>query len=400
MFSYDDAATLGEELTALRRDLHREPEIGLDLPRTQERVLRALDGLPLEISTGKDLSSVTAVLRGGRPGPAVLLRADMDALPLREETGVDYASQVPGAMHACGHDLHIAGLVGAARLLAAHRGELAGDVVFMFQPGEEGYAGAKVMIDEGLLDAAGREPAAAYALHVFSTGLPAGFVMTRPGAFMPSSDTFDVRVVGKGGHGSAPHLARDPIPPLCDIVTTLQTRIARSIDPLDPAVVTVGKLWAGTIRNVIPEDGNLEATVRTFSEQARKNVRDVVLETVEGIAAAYRVKAEVDYQDQYPVTVNAPDEARFALETAEELFEGRVFESPQPLPGSEDFSYVLQQVPGAMLFLSACPPVPDPAAAPANHSAQAVFDDSVLPDAALLLATLAARRPGHVVKDA
>ncbi|GAA0941771.1 M20 family metallopeptidase [Actinocorallia libanotica] len=392
MFTHDDAVSLGEELSALRRELHREPEVGLDLPRTQERVLRALDGLPLEVTTGKGLSSVTAVLRGGRPGPSVLLRADMDALPIQEDSGVDYASRLPGAMHACGHDLHVAGLVGAARLLSAHREELAGDVVFMFQPGEEGYGGAEIMIEEGLLDAAGDPPVAAYAVHVFSTGMPAGFVGSRGGTFMASSDSFDVRVVGKGGHGSSPHAVRDPIPPLCEIVTTLQTRVARSINVLDPAVVTVGTLRAGTARNVIPEDGLLEATVRTFSEQARQDVRELVMETVAGIASAYRVEAEVDYRHDYPVTVNSADEARFALDVAGELFEGRTFESPQPIPGSEDFSYVLQKVPGAMLFLSACPPVPDPAAAPMNHAPQAVFDDSVLPDAALLLATLAARR--------
>jgi amidohydrolase len=392
MFEHDDAAALGEELTALRRALHREPEVGLHLPRTQERVLAALDGLPLEISTGEGLSSVTAVLRGGRPGPVVLLRADMDALPVQEDTGVDYASRIPGAMHACGHDLHVAGLVGAARLLASRREELAGDVVFMFQPGEEGYGGARIMLEEGLLDAAGRKPVAAYAVHVFSTGMPAGFVGTKGGTFMASSDSFDVRIVGRGGHGSSPHAASDPIPPLCEIVTALQTRVTRAVNVLDPAVVTVGKLRAGTARNVIPEDGRLEATVRTFSEKTRRDIRDVVLETVEGIASAHRVRAEVDYRHDYPVTENSVDEARFALGVARELFEGVTFESPQPLPGSEDFAYVLQKVPGAMLFLSACPPVPNPAEAPVNHSPQAVFDDSVLPNAALLLATLAARR--------
>ena len=392
MFTHDDAAALAPDLIGLRRALHREPEVGLHLPRTQERVLAALDGLPLEITTGERLSSVTAVLRGGGPGPVVLLRGDMDALPVQEDTGLEYASRIPGAMHACGHDLHVAGLVGAARLLAAGRGELAGDVVFMFQPGEEDHDGARIMIEEGVLEAAGREPVAAYAIHVFSTLVPAGFFGTRPGTMLAASDSFDIKVVGHGGHGSSPHATRDPIPPMCEMVTALQTRVARSIDVMDPAVVTVGALRAGTARNVIPESGVLEGTVRTFSEKTRKEVRELVLETVDGIASAHRVKAEVDYRLLYPVTENAPDEAAFALKTAQDLFEGRAFELPGPFPGSEDFSFVLQRVPGAMLGLSACPPGRDPATAPMNHSPQAAFDDSVLPDAALLLATLAARR--------
>ncbi|MFB4320230.1 M20 family metallopeptidase [Actinomadura sp. 21ATH] len=392
----DEAAALLPELTELRHDLHREPELGLDLPRTQERVLAALKGLPLEIGTGKGLSSVTAVLRGGRPGPAVLLRGDMDALPVQEEADVPYASQVPGRMHACGHDMHVAGLVGAARLLAARRDELPGDVVFMFQPGEEGMGGAKIMIDEGVLDAAGERVIAAYALHVFSTLLPSGYAITRPGPILAASDAVRVTVRGAGGHGSSPHSALDPIPALCAMVGELQTMVTRTMDAHDPAVVTVGNIHAGTIANVIPDSGYFEATVRTFSDEAHRKVREGVERVVRGVAAAHGVEADVEYEEQYPVTANHPGEAAFALETAQGLFgPDLAFEAPKPMSGAEDFSFVLREVPGAYLFLSACPAGVDPATAAMNHSPQAVYGDEALPGAAALLAELAIRRLGR-----
>ncbi|MFE9249681.1 M20 family metallopeptidase [Streptomyces sp. NPDC007088] len=380
------------ELQLLRRALHRRPELGLHLPHTQRAVLSALEGLPLEITTGKALSSVTAVLRGGRPGPAVLLRADMDALPVREDTGLPYASEVDGLMHACGHDLHTAGLVGAARLLAARREELAGDVVFMFQPGEEGHDGARLMIEEGVLDAAGARVVAAYGVHVFSTVLPSGTFATRAGTLLAACDAVDVTVTGRGGHGSMPHLTRDPVVAACEMVTAVQTRIAREIDVQDPAVVTVGVIAAGTARNVVPDTARFEATVRTYSEAARAQVETLVRRTVHGIAAAHDVSARVDWTPQYPATVNPPEQASFALKTAGELFgPGRVFEVPRPVSGSEDFSLVLQEVPGAFLAVGATAPGADPATAAVNHSAQAVFDDSVLDDQAALLAALATR---------
>src|SRR6266536_2335651 len=248
----EDAEVLRGELAALRRRLHQIPEIGLHLPRTQETVLAALEPLPLEISTGTDLSSVTAVLRGARPGPVVLLRGDMDALPVTEDSGEEFASKRPGVMHACGHDLHTAGLVGAARLLCARRDELAGDVVFMFQPGEEGYDGAGHMISEGVLDAAGRPAVAAYGLHVLSSVLPRGVFASRPGSLMAASDGLFVRVLGAGGHGARPHGALDPVPAACEMVTALQTMITRRFDVFDPVVVTVGTFYVGTRRNIIP----------------------------------------------------------------------------------------------------------------------------------------------------
>ncbi|OIJ68644.1 amidohydrolase [Streptomyces mangrovisoli] len=386
----DDAFALADDLAELRRALHREPELGLFLPRTQRKVLDALAGLPLEITTGERLSSVTAVLRGGRPGPAVLLRADMDALPVTEDTGLPYASTVPGVMHACGHDLHTAGLVGAARLLAARREELAGDVVLMFQPGEEGDGGAGIMIEEGVLDAAGRRVAAAYGLHVFSTQLPLGVAATRAGTFLAASDAFDAVVTGRGGHGSMPHLTRDPLVAACEMVTALQTRIAREIDVNDPAVITVGALHAGDARNVVPGRAEFRATVRTYSEAGRVAAQALVERTLKGIALAHGVEVDVDYRRQYPPTVNSAREAAFALETARELFGPHAaVEAPTPVSGSEDFSFLLERVPGAFVGIGACPPGTDPATAPVNHSPQAVFDDAVLPAQAALLARLA-----------
>jgi amidohydrolase len=394
----DEAAELRGELVALRRELHQIPEVGLNLPRTQERVLAALDGLPMEISTGTDLSSVTAVLRGGAatpdgaPGPVVLLRGDMDALPVAERTGEEFSSRHDGVMHACGHDLHTAGLVGAAKLLSAHRAELPGDVVFMFQPGEEGWDGAGHMIREGVLDAAGRPLDAAYGLHVTSSMFPKGVFASRPGPLMAASDELDVRVVGAGGHGSMPHRALDPVPAACEMVTALQSLVTRRFDVFDPVVVTVGQFHAGTRRNVIPDEAYFEATVRTFSPSAKRRIIESAMEVCTGIAAAHGLKVEVTHNDGYPVTVNDDGSHAFAAATVREVFGAeRFLELPHPITGSEDFSRVLDRVPGAYVFLGACR-TGDPLSAPTNHSPLAVFDDDVLPDGAALLAELATRR--------
>ncbi|ETK36077.1 M20 metallopeptidase family protein [Microbispora sp. ATCC PTA-5024] len=385
--------TFQEELVELRRSLHREPEVGLDLPRTQEKVLAALDGLPLEITTGERLSSVTAVLRGSRPGPAVLLRADMDALPVHEKADVPYRSRVDGVMHACGHDLHTAMLAGAARLLSGRRADLAGDVVFMFQPGEEGQEGAKIMIEEGVLDAAGSTPVAAYGMHVFSTTIPRGLFLTRGGPVLAAADTLTVTVRGRGGHGSSPHRALDPIPAACEIVTALQTHVTRTFDVFDPVVVTVGSFHAGTTDNVIPDEARFETTIRTFSAESRDRARDGLVRVARGIGEAHGLTVECEFGIGYPVTVNDRTESDFAAEIVREhLGAGRFFPLPNPATGSEDFSYVLERVPGAFLIVGACPPDRDAATAPSNHSAEAEFDDAILSDGAGLFTELAVRR--------
>ncbi|WP_327066662.1 M20 metallopeptidase family protein [Kitasatospora sp. NBC_01302] len=391
MSLYDDALALAPDLVRLRHDLHRFPELGLALPRTQERVLQALDGLPLEVSLGASLSSVTAVLRGGRPGPAVLLRGDMDGLPVAEKAPVPFAA-ANGAMHACGHDLHTAMLAGAAHLLAARREQLHGDVVFMFQPGEEGWDGAGAMLAEGVLDAAGRHPVAAYALHV-ATAMPHGEFSSRRGPIMAASGSLNVTVHGAGGHGSVPHRAKDPIPAACEMVTALQTMVTRRFDVFDPVVVTVGLIQAGTQRNIIPETAYFEATVRAFSAEAESKVADTTVELIRAIAAAHGLRAEVEYLPQYPVTVNDGAETDFLADTVREVFgEERYQAMPNPMTGSEDFSRVLDAVPGSYAWLGAAPKGVDPEDLPLNHSPYAEFDDAVLPDGAALYAELATRR--------
>ncbi|MGJ6980323.1 M20 metallopeptidase family protein [Aestuariimicrobium soli] len=396
------AHTLQDDLVRLRRDLHQIPEIGLDLPQTQQLLLSELEGLPLEITTGESLSSITAVLRGGRAPervedrPVVLLRGDMDALPVTEQTGLDFAS-TNGAMHACGHDLHMSLLMGAVRTLCHVRDDLAGDVVFMFQPGEEGLDGARFMIEEGILDAAGTRADAAFAIHVFSALEPNGTFATRPGPIMAATNKFKATIRGKGGHGSTPWLATDPVPALAELVTATHTMVTREYSPFDPVVVTVGKLNAGTAENVIPAEGTLEATVRCYSETNTTRLGETLTRLAQGIASAHGCEAEASYRTSYPVTVNDADYAAFTAATVREVFgDDRYSEWASPLAGSEDFSRVLQEVPGCYIALSAVPREADHLTSAFNHSPLATYDDGVLADGAALMAELAVRTIGRL----
>jgi hippurate hydrolase len=392
----DDARAMAEDLDRLRQEIHQDPEVGLDLPRTQEKVLRELDGLGLEISTGTATTSVTAVLRGGARDEVdprtVLLRADMDALPVAEDTGLDFAS-TNGAMHACGHDLHTASLIGGARLLAQHRDVLRGDVVLMFQPGEEGWDGAGVMLREGVLDVAGRRVDAAYGTHVFSNMIQPHQFASRPGPLMAASHGLFVTVRGQGGHGSTPYRGRDPIAAMAEMITALQTMVTRRFDVFDPVVITVGVVEGGTRRNIIPDTARFEATVRRFSEASADKLRTGIDDTLQGVARAHGVDVEIDYGDEYPLTVNDAAEVEFTHGVVDEVFgAGRYVDLPDPITGSEDFSRVLAAVPGAFVFLGATPPGLDPETAPSNHSPRADFDPTVLPEEAALYAELAVRK--------
>jgi amidohydrolase len=375
----DEAKDLLSGAVSLRRELHRHPELGLQLPHTQEAILEALEGLPLTIHKGRDTTSVVAVLDGEAPGRTVLLRGDMDALPMPEDTGLDFASEVSGAMHACGHDAHVSMLVGAAKLLSGRRGGLRGRVAFMFQPGEEGHHGAKVMLDEGLLDqaSAGAEPvSSAFAIHVTTT-FPSGGIFTKGGALLASDDTLRITVRGRGGHASMPHHAVDPIPVACEIVTALQALVTRRVDAFDPAVVTIARIEAGTTSNVIPESAELYGTIRTVSARTRAEVRDAIRRLAEGIAGAHGAEAEVDLLEGYPVTVNDEDMATFAHGVAADLLgESAAVRMPAPVMGAEDWSYVLQEVPGAMAFLGARPDVSGPVHP--NHSNRMILDESAM----------------------
>jgi amidohydrolase len=372
------AVDLQPDTVALRRKLHRRPEVGLTLPETQAAVLEAIDGLPLRVTTGTAVTSVVGVLEGGRPGPTVLLRGDMDALPMPEDTGLDFASEVPGVMHACGHDTHVAMLVGAAKLLSARQADLAGRVVFMWQPGEEGYGGAPLMLDEGVLDAAGAPVDSAFALHI-STMHPSGVVAVRPGPAMASSDTIRIVVTGRGGHASHPTAALDPIPVAAAIVQAIQAMVTREVSVFDPAVVTISKIAAGTTDNVIPETAEMLGTMRALSEQTRALVKERLHRLVPAIAAGYGATAELTIKEGYPVTVNAAAAADLVHSTTLALIgPDRALLEKDPIMGAEDWSYVLQRVPGAMSWLGACPPGLDPAKAPGNHSNRVIFDEDAM----------------------
>jgi len=360
---------------ALRRAIHAEPELGLDLPKTTAKVRAALAGLPLEIKEGASTSGIMAILRGPANGRTVLLRGDMDALPLHEDTGVEFASRHEGAMHACGHDTHVAMLAGAARALCERRETLNGSVMFMFQPGEEGWHGARHMIEDGLLDPA---PDAAFALHI-SPNMPAGVFAGRTGPLLASSDKLRIKVIGRGGHASMPQDALDPVPILCEIVTALQTFVTRSISVFDPAVITIARIEAGTTDNVIPEDGRLWGTLRTLSERTRATAHAGIRRVAEHVAAAHGATAEVEIDAGFPVTVCDGRVTDLARRTATNLFgDGGWVTMAHPMMGAEDFSYVLHRSPGAMAFLGAAPEGGDYRTCCALHSNRMVLSEAAM----------------------
>jgi hippurate hydrolase len=375
-----DAARILPGVVDVRRHIHREPELGLELPRTQAVVLDALAGLPAVVTTGTRQSSVVVDIEGTGTAPkggprTVLLRADMDALPMPENTGLEFASEVAGVMHSCGHDAHTAMLVGAAGLLAARRAEFAGTVRLAFQPGEEGFGGARLLLEEGVLEP-GVE--AVFALHV-SPNLPSGALWTRPGPLMASADRISIVIRGRGGHASTPHLANDPMPVAAEVVQALQTFVTRRVNAFDPVVITIAKIRAGTTDNVIPEDVKMMGTLRAVSESGRRHAIAGIERVVRGIAAAHDMDADVDVHAGYPVTVNDARATTFVQRVAEALLgHAHVGTMPAPVMGSEDFSYLLQQRPGALSFLGACPPETSPARAPACHSNRMVIDEEAM----------------------
>lgn len=354
----EEARGLLPAAVALRRRIHAKPELGLDLPLTTAAVLEELQGLDVEIARGRSTSGLVVSLSGTKPGRqtggTILLRGDMDALPMPEETGLDYASEFPGRMHACGHDAHTAMLVQAVHLLHRHRDELAGTVKFMFQPGEEGHGGARLMIEDGLIEADPR-PDAAFALHIWP-GVKAGAILGKPGPMMASADTWAITIRGRGGHASMPHDAVDPIPVAFEIGLALQAFVTRRIDIYDPVVLTCTRLTAGTTYNVIPESAELLGTLRATSEEARDRAHDGIRRIANNIAAAHLCAADVVIRRGYPVTVNDQGIVDFARTVATELLGADNYISrPTPIMGAEDFSYVLQRIPGCMMFLGVMP---------------------------------------------
>lgn len=384
----EHARSIHSDTVALRRDLHRHPEVGNHLPMTRERVLTAIGDLGLEIHLHESTSGIVAVLPGGG-GPGIVLRGDMDALPMPEDTGLDFASEHPGVMHACGHDLHTAMLASSARLLSERRDELGGPVVFMFQPGEEGHHGAKFMLDEGLLSVVDPMPTGGFAIHV-SSWYGSGTVSHRPGPQMASADTIHVTVRGRGGHASAPFLAADPVPVAAEIVLATETALTRSINPFDPVVVTFAKIVGGTTDNVIPASVEMAGTMRTFSAENRTGVQELIRRVAGNVAAAHGLEADVEFEAGYPVTVNDAGYADFVDGVASALLGPEALTPLEaPIMGAEDWSYVLERIPGVMTFLGACPQGMEPGEAPGNHSNLVVFDEDAMAAGVALYAAVA-----------
>ena len=382
-----DARGIADRITALRRAIHAEPELGLETPKTLGKVKAELADLPLEWREGASCTGAVAVLNSGKAGRCVLLRGDMDALPMEEHTGLPFASTVSGRMHACGHDTHTAMLAGSARILAARADSLPGEVRFMFQPGEEGYHGARFMIDDGLLDPL---PDAAFALHIMPNA-PHGMIGTRAGTLLASADMLEIVVEGRGGHASMPHDTRDPVPVACEIVMALQAMVTRRFNATEAVVVTVTQIDAGSAHNVIPDRATLKGTIRTLTPERRSDVWSAIRQLAENIAQAHECDADVTITQGFPPTVNDARAAALAEVVATSLPHGEFMTLPAPIMGAEDFSYVLEKVPGMMAFLGVAESGADWAHCCAIHSSHMMVDETVLPRGTAFLAGCATR---------
>ena len=383
----EHARGLADDIIALRRAIHAEPELGLHTPKTRDKVRATLADLPLEWREGPSTTGMVAVLKGrAGAGKRVLLRGDMDALPMPEETGLDFASTIQGAMHACGHDAHTAMLAGAARLLCARADSLTGEVLFMFQPGEEGWHGARFMLDDGLIDPL---PDAAFALHVMPNA-PHGVIAGRAGALLAAADQIEIVVEGRGGHASLPHETLDPVPVACSLVLAIQTMVTRQFNAHDPVVVTIAAINAGTAHNVIADRVLLKGTMRTLSAKHRAAVRDALELLVAGIVGAHGLTAKVSITEGFPVTICDPRAVDLGERVAKALFGTSGFQRlADPIMGAEDFSYVLEKAPGAMFFIGMAPKGDNWAACCGIHSTRMMLDETVMPQGAALLAGLA-----------
>ncbi|MDF8332259.1 M20 metallopeptidase family protein [Novosphingobium cyanobacteriorum] len=385
----EQARGFGPQIVALRRAIHSEPELGLHNPLTRDKIRAALAHLPLEWREGPSTTGLVAVLKGGAgDGRRVLLRGDTDALPMDEETGLDFASTIAGRMHACGHDTHTAMLAGAAEVLCVRRESLAGEVMFMFQPGEEGFHGARFMLGDGLIDPL---PQAAFALHIMPNS-PHGLVAGRNGALLASADQFDIIVSGAGGHASMPHMALDPMPVAAEIVTAIQAMVTRKFPVSDPVVATVAKIDGGTAHNVIPDKVRMRGTLRTLSVENRARLQEELHRLAGGIASAHGMVADVTITPGFPVTVCDARAVDLGECVATDLGgEGRFHRMDHPIMGAEDFSYVLEKVPGAMFFLGVSHQGQDWRSCCGIHSPRMVVDEAVLPFGAAFLAGCAER---------
>ena len=365
-----------EHLVALRRDLHAHPELGFQEQRTSDIVANFLQQLGIEVHRGIGKTGVVGILKKGSSECMIGLRADMDALPMQDQSGTDWQSRLEQVSHACGHDGHTVMLLGAAEKLARDV-SFDGSVCFIFQPAEEGLAGAKAMIDDGLFS---RFPCeAVYAIHNWPE-LPLGQVQTRPGAIMAAADRFDIRVLGGGGHAAQPHLTRDTLLATSELVVQLNTLVSRALDPCETALLTVTRMQGGFSHNMIPAEANITGTVRTFSPAAQATIEARLRQMAEHITAAHGLHAEVSYLRYYPATLNSNAEAQFCLQALTQA--GITAEvAPQPALTSEDFAFMLQARPGAYLWLGSAPCKP-------LHHAAYDFNDALIPHGVNVFVTL------------
>jgi amidohydrolase len=375
------------DVVALRRDFHMHPELGFEEHRTAGIVADRLRALGFDVHTGIAGTGVVGVIKGAKPGRTIMLRADMDALPIIEENDHPFRSTHEGKMHACGHDGHVAILLGAAQLIADGKENLAGTVCLLFQPAEEGHGGARVMVEEGVIERFRIERA--YGLHL-STKYPTGTLGFREGPFYASSDSIEIEVLGKGGHGSAPHDTIDPIYTAANFITSVQQIVSRHVDPLEPAVVTIGSIHGGTIHNVIPRNVRMLGTVRAFSDEVREAMPGRIERVLKSCCDAMGATYNYEYLWRYPVTANDPEQTRYARALAESTFGAERIITADKLMGAEDFSFFAQRVPACFYTLGA---QGGPSSAIPHHSSTFDIDERALPTGVAMMAALAFEAP-------
>jgi carboxypeptidase Ss1 len=375
-----------DEIIRIRRRIHASPELSYKEFETARFIAQKLRSMHIAVRTGVGGTGVVGLLKGSKRGNVVALRADMDALPVTEKVDVPFKSRRPGIMHACGHDTHVAMLLGAAMLLSKHRDKLCGHVKFLFQPAEEvgGMGGAKPMIDDNAMN----NPKVDYVfgLHISGTE-PSKVFSLRPGPIMAAPDTFRIRIIGKGGHGSSPHEAVDPVFVSAQVVTALQGVTSRMVDQREPFVVSVCSIHSGTKDNIIPDEATLEGTIRTFNEKTRAKAKNYVKRVAGSVSRAFKARAEVEFKlDDYPVTVNDPSVTKKVTMMLRKIRGTKTIEC-KPIMGAEDFSRFLQKAPGTFYFLGTRNP--RKGCTHTNHSSQFKVDEDVLKYGSLSLANLA-----------
>jgi len=382
-----------QDVIDLRRDIHAHPELGFEEVRTAGVVADRLRRLGYEVRTGIAQTGVIGILRTGRPGRCILLRADMDALPVQEQGELPFASTIAGKMHACGHDAHVAILLGAAGMIVERKDALCGTIVLCFQPAEEGKGGAAAMVAEGILDDPHVD--AVFGLHVWSQ-FASGVVLTRPGPMMAASDSIEITIKGRGGHGAQPEHTIDPIVTAAQFVSTVQTVVSRKLDPLEPTVVSIGAIHGGTAHNVIPDDVRLLGTVRTFNEELR-DVMSAKIETVlRGCCESSQATYDYTFLRRYPVTSNHAGETEYLIDLAERTLGAHLVAEQPKIMGAEDFSFMLQRRPGCFFFLGA---QLDPQVDAPHHSPRFAIDERAFEHGVRMMVALAQDAPRQKSAD-